>query len=58
MMNKLKYTTQCLICGQTAEISEWEAKEHSVKICPECIRAIKWARLQMYSETHLVLKEQ
>lgn len=55
-MNKLKYGIPCLVCGQSAEISEWEAKHNSVKICPECIRAIKWARLQMYSETQLVLK--
>lgn len=45
--NKAKIGTSCAVCGEFVELNEWEAKHATFKLCPECIKAIKFARRLM-----------
>lgn len=41
-----QYFTRCGVCNSTFPISD---TKNVFRLCPECIKAIKWARLQMKS---------
>ena len=43
----VKVGTSCIVCGEFVELNEWEARHVSFKLCPECIKAIKFARRLM-----------
>ena len=44
---KIGYGIPCGVCGEFLEMNEWEARHTTFKLCPECIRAIKFARRLM-----------
>ena len=47
--NSVKVGTSCGVCGEFVELNPIEARHTTFKLCPECIKAIKWARLQIKS---------
>ena len=48
-VTKPSYATHCAVCSEPVPLDEWEVRHVYFKLCPECIKAIKWARLQMKS---------
>ena len=45
--NKVKIGTSCIVCGEFVELNELEIRHATSKLCPECIKAIKFARRLM-----------
>lgn len=45
--DKVSYAIPCGVCGEPIPLNEWEVKYTTFRLCPECIKAIKWARIQM-----------
>ena len=43
------YCIPCGVCGKAISLNPIEARHTTFKLCPECIKAIKWARLQIKS---------
>lgn len=41
------YSIDCGVCGTPIDLTEWEARAVTFKLCPECITAIKWAKNEM-----------
>ena len=37
----------CAVCGKAVPLTESEASYTTFRLCDECIKAIKWARIQM-----------
>lgn len=44
---EIKYAIPCGVCNELIELNEWEAKHTTFRLCSECVKAVKWARLQM-----------
>ena len=49
----VKVGTSCLVCGEFIELNEWEARHTSFKLCPECIKAIKFAKTLMKNNPNM-----
>ena len=37
----------CAVCGKIVPLNPIEARYTTFRLCDECIKAIKWARIQM-----------
>ena len=51
--NKAKIGISCIVCGKFVELDEWEARHTSFKFCPECIKAIKFAKTLMKNNPNM-----
>jgi hypothetical protein len=51
--NKAKIGTSCIVCGEFVELNEWEARYATFKLCPECIKAIKFAKALMKNNPNM-----
>ena len=49
----MSFAICCAVCGKAVPLTESEARYTTFRLCDECIKAIKWARIQMKS-SHLV----
>ena len=45
--NSVKVGIPCAVCGKFVELSEWEARYTTFRLCGECIKAIKFAKALM-----------
>lgn len=43
------YAIPCAVCGKAVLLTQSEASYTTFRLCDECIKAIKWARIQMKS---------
>lgn len=50
---KIGYGIPCGVCGEFLELNEWEARHVSFKLCPECIKAIKFAKRIMKANPNM-----
>ena len=41
---EIKYAIPCGVCGTSVELNEWEVRHTTFRLCPECIKAIKYAK--------------
>ena len=48
-----KYAIHCAVCSEPVPIDEWEARYTSFKLCPECIKAIKFAKTLMKNNPNM-----
>lgn len=46
-VTKTRYGKKCGVCGEMILLDEWQLRHVTFMLCPECIKAIKWARKQM-----------
>lgn len=37
----------CAVCGKAVPLTQSEARYTTFRLCDECIKAIKWAKIQM-----------
>lgn len=51
--NSIKVGTSCPVCGEFIELNDWEARHTVFKLCPECIKAIKFAKRLMKSNPNM-----
>lgn len=51
--NHVKIGTSCIVCGEFVELNDWEASHVSFKLCPECIKAIKFVKALMKSNPNM-----
>ena len=51
--NSVKVGTSCSVCGEFVELNEWEARHATFKLCPDCIKAIKFARRLMKNNPNM-----
>lgn len=47
VLDKVGYAIPCGVCGDPISLNEWEARHTTFRLCPECIKAIKFARRLM-----------
>ena len=43
------YAIPCVVCGKAISLTQSEARYTTFRLCDECIKAIKWAKIQMKS---------
>ena len=43
------YAIPCAACGKAVSLTQSEARYTTFRLCDECIKAIKWAKIQMKS---------
>ena len=55
--NHVKIGTPCLVCGEFVELDEWEVRHTIHKLCPECIKAIKFAKTLMKNNPNMNIDE-
>lgn len=41
---EIKYAIPCGVCGTSVELNEWEVRHTTFRLCPECIKAIEYAK--------------
>ena len=51
--NYVKISIPCLVCGEFVELNECEVMYTSFKLCPECIKAIKFAKALMKNNPNM-----
>ena len=54
--NETKFGIHCGVCGEPVYLNEWEIRHTTFKLCPECIKAIKWAKSQMNLDKKVVIE--
>ena len=55
--NTVKVGIPCAVCGKFVGLSEWEARYTTFKLCPECIKAIKFAKALMKHNPNMNIDE-
>lgn len=55
--NNMKVGMKCSVCGGFIELNEWEARYATFKLCPECIKAIKFAKRLMKNNPNMNIDE-
>ena len=41
------YSIPCAVCGKAIALNPIEVRYTTFRLCDECIKAIKWAKIQM-----------
>ena len=54
---KIGYGIPCAVCGEFLELNELEARHTTFKLCPECIKAIKFAKRLMKANPNMNIDE-
>ena len=55
--NSVKVGIPCAVCGEFVELNEWEARHTTFRLCPECIKAIKFAKALMKHNPNMNIDE-
>ena len=55
--NSVKIGTKCTVCGEFVELNEWELRHTTFKLCPECIKAIRFARKLMNANPNMNIED-
>lgn len=48
-LSEPSYAIPCAVCGKVVPLTQLEARYNTFRLCDECIKAIKWAKIQMKS---------
>lgn len=56
--SNIKVGTSCIVCGEFVELNEWEARHTAFKLCPECIKAIRFAKILMKNNPNMNIDEE
>ena len=57
VLDKVSYAIPCGVCGDPISLNEWEVRHTTFRLCPECIKAIKWAKIQMKSANMNIVED-
>lgn len=55
--SKVTLCMACAVCGEAVPITESEARYTTFKLCPECIKAIKFARRLMKNNPNMNVED-
>ncbi len=51
---EIKYAIPCGVCGTPIDLNEWEARYTTFRLCPECIKAIRFAKRLMNTNINML----
>ncbi len=50
---KVSYAIPCGVCEEPIPLNEWEVRHTVFRLCPECIKAIKFAKALMKNNPNM-----
>ena len=51
---EIRYAIPCGVCGEPIDLNEWEVRHTTFRLCPECIKAIKFAKRLMNANINML----